>query len=606
MRISDEKIEEILRANNILDVVGSYVSLTKKGDSHFGLCPFHQEKTPSFSVSERKQIFYCFGCHKGGNVIHFLQEYENLTYLEACKALAERAGIDLKMEYSPAVMQKRQKADGILNVNGEMARLFVKALNTEEGKRAKDYFHERGLDDASIKRFGLGYCSKRGLELYRELKEKGLSEEDIRNSALFTFKENDVYCKFYNRAMFPIIDKNKRVIGFGGRVMGEGEPKYLNSIENEVFEKRKNLYGLNLALKSRSKYYLLCEGYMDVISLQKSGFEMAVASLGTALTVEQARLIKRYVESAYITYDMDGAGRKSAYRAVPILRNAGLKVKVVDMSPYKDPDEFINNLGPSEYEKRVENAKNGIYFMADYLLGQIIESDKPDTTPGKLLNNIKDPDDVVKYEKSVAEIIFEHIKDPDEREAYKKSLAEYCGISIDSLDRNIKILATEDKRREPSKRAIESEYERNVKRKKESNELEGHRMLITYLSEHPEHLDIITKYISPNDLSDDLFIKVFTILCEQIRTENAVRPDLIVDRFAESEDRYKVNEMFTKTFPETFTKTELEQSLTEIIRKIKTDSLKKFQNEAKTANDIAKFMKIQNKMKEAQKIDIHF
>ena len=344
MYFSDEFIEEVRQKNDIVDVISGYVKLQKKGSSYFGLCPFHNEKSPSFSVSRQKQMFYCFGCSAGGNVITFIMEYENFTFVEAIRFLAERVGMEVpQMEYSKEEKAKADLKTTLLEINKLAAKYFYAQLKTEQASHAHSYLVKRGLTEETITSFGLGYSNKFSNDLYKYLKTKGYSDELLVKAGLITASEKGVYDKFWNRVMFPIMDVNNRVIGFGGRVMGEGEPKYLNSPETPIFDKSRNLYGLNRARTTRKNYFLICEGYMDVIALHQAGFNNAVASLGTAFTSGHASLIKRYVNEAYLTFDSDEAGTKAALRAIPILRECGITARVIRMNPYKDPDEFIKN-----------------------------------------------------------------------------------------------------------------------------------------------------------------------------------------------------------------------------------------------------------------------
>ena len=369
MYYPDELIEEIRAKNDIVDVISGYVRLQKKGSSHFGLCPFHNEKSPSFSVSRTKQMYYCFGCGAGGNVITFLMEYENYTFQEAVQELARRAGVELpKMEYSKEAREKASLKSTLLEINKAAAQYFYVQLKSPPGRTAYDYLKGRGLSEETIKAFGLGYSNKYSDDLYRYLRGKGYKEDMIRQAGLIsTDEKHGAYDKFWNRVMFPIMDANSRVIGFGGRVMGDAKPKYLNSPETLVFDKSRNLYGLHRARSSRKPYFLLCEGYMDVISMHQAGFTNAVASLGTAFTAGHASLIKRYVQEVYLVYDSDEAGTKAALRATPILKEAGISAKVIRMEPYKDPDEFIKNLGAGEFEKRIGGARNGFMFGLEVL-----------------------------------------------------------------------------------------------------------------------------------------------------------------------------------------------------------------------------------------------
>ena len=365
MRYSDDMIEEVRVKNDIVDVISQYVKLQRKGSSYFGLCPFHNEKTPSFSVSPAKQMYYCFGCGAGGNVFTFIMEYENFSFGEALKFLADRVGVELpQIEYSKEAQAQANLRSSLLEIQKAAASYFYYNLRRENGKTAYHYLKNRGLSYETMKKFGLGYSDKYSDDLYQYLKKKGYSDELLLESGLFQADERKgIYDKFWNRVIFPIMDVNNRVIGFGGRVMGEGMPKYLNSPETKIFDKSRNLYGLNIARTSRKKQLIICEGYMDVISMHQAGFTNAVASLGTALTSGHASLIKRYTDEVLLLYDSDEAGVRAALRGIPILRSAGVKSKVVDLKPYKDPDEFIKAEGPERFEERLSKAMNSFLFI---------------------------------------------------------------------------------------------------------------------------------------------------------------------------------------------------------------------------------------------------
>lgn len=343
MYYPEELIEEVRMKSDIVDVVSGYVKLQKKGDRHWGLCPFHNEKTPSFSVSGSKQMYHCFGCSSGGNVFTFIMNYENYTFPEAVRFLADRAGVKLpEIEDSEETRRKADRRARLLAVNKEAATYFYYMLRSPQGQRGFQYLKGRSLTDETMHKFGLGYAGVNGALLVQHLRKKGFEDELIKEAGLANFTERSgLLSQFWNRVMFPIQDVNHRVIGFGGRVMGDGEPKYLNSPETPVFDKRRNLYGLNFARTARSGNIILCEGYLDVIALHQAGFTQAVASLGTAFTSEQASLLHRYTDHVLLAYDSDGAGVKAALRSIGILRESGLTGKVIDMRPHKDPDEFI-------------------------------------------------------------------------------------------------------------------------------------------------------------------------------------------------------------------------------------------------------------------------
>lgn len=366
MAFPENFITELTERNDIVEVVSSYVQLSKRsGANLFGLCPFHSEKTPSFSVSPGKQIYHCFGCGKGGGVINFIMEVENLSFPEAVAFLAKRAGMPLPEESNDRESKKRAR---MLALNKEAARFFYGQLSTSAGAAACDYMRQRQLSPATARRFGLGFAPDSWNSLTDAMKEKGFTDFELADAGLVRRgKSGGVYDTFRNRLMFPVIDVRGDVIGFSGRILGEGEPKYMNSPETLVFNKSRNLFALNLAKKSKCGYIILSEGNIDVASLHQAGFDSAVASLGTSLTPEQARLISRYTDQVIIAYDNDGAGIKAAQRAIGILEKLDLKVKVLRLEGAKDPDEFIKRKGPEAFRKLLEGSENQV----DYRLRQV-------------------------------------------------------------------------------------------------------------------------------------------------------------------------------------------------------------------------------------------
>lgn len=366
MAFPENFITELTERNDIVEVVSSYVQLSKRsGANLFGLCPFHSEKTPSFSVSPGKQIYHCFGCGKGGGVINFIMEVENLSFPEAVAFLAKRAGMPMPEESNDRESKKRSR---MLALNKEAARFFYSQLSTSAGAAACDYMRQRQLSPATARRFGLGFAPDSWNSLTDAMKEKGFTDFELADAGLVRRgKSGGVYDTFRNRLMFPVIDVRGDVIGFSGRILGEGEPKYMNSPETLVFNKSRNLFALNLAKKSKCGYIILSEGNIDVASLHQAGFDSAVASLGTSLTPEQARLISRYTDQVIIAYDNDGAGIKAAQRAIGILEKLDLKVKVLRLEGAKDPDEFIKRKGPEAFRKLLEGSENQV----DYRLRQV-------------------------------------------------------------------------------------------------------------------------------------------------------------------------------------------------------------------------------------------
>ena len=555
MYYSEELIEEIRSRNDIVDVISGYVRLQKKGSSYFGLCPFHNEKSPSFSVSRQKQMYYCFGCGAGGNVYTFLMEYENLSFVEAVKYLADRAGIELpEVEYSKEAKEKADLRASILEVNKLAAKYYYVQLKSERGKAAYTYLKDRKLSDETITAFGLGYSNKFSDDLYKYLRKKGYSEELIRQAGLInTDEKQGVYDKFWNRVMFPIMDVNSRVIGFGGRVMGDAKPKYLNSPETPVFDKSRNLYGLNRARTSRKPYFLLCEGYMDVIALHQAGFTNAVASLGTALTPGHASLIKRYVREVYLTYDSDDAGTRAALRAVPILRDAGISAKVIRMDPYKDPDEFIKNLGAEEYEKRISEARNGFMFSIDMLSRDY---------------DMGSPEGKTAFFRETAKRLMS-FEDELERSNYIDAVASEYGVRRESLEKLVAKTAVSSGLAKPAVRPRRAE---GKEKQKEDGTLTSQKILLTWLIDDASLFEKISHLVTPDDFTEDLYRTVAQLLYEQ-RKNGELNPAKILDHFTEEEEHREAAALFNTRIRELKTKEEREQALKETIIRVKTNSI---------------------------------
>ena len=554
MYFPDELVEEIRMQNDIVDVISSYVKLQKKGSSYFGLCPFHNEKSPSFSVSQDKQMYYCFGCGASGNVITFIMKYENFTFQEAVTMLAERAGIKLPEEkYSEEEKKRADLKSTLLEINKAAARYFYTQLKSERGELAHAYLTNRGLSEETIKAFGLGYSNKYSNDLYQYLKEMGYSDEMLSKAGLVSISEKGVYDKFWNRVMFPIMDANNRVIAFGGRVMGDGEPKYLNSPETEVFDKSRNLYGLNKARASRKDQLLLCEGYMDVIALHQAGFDNAVASLGTAFTSGHASLIKRYVKEVYLTFDSDGAGTKAALRAIPILREAGIVGKVIRMSPYKDPDEFIKNLGAEAFEERIEQAENWFLFTVRVLE----QSHRMNTPEGKTA-----------FFDEVAKKLIE-FEDTIERNNYIEAVAKMYNIRFEDLQKKVAKYAIKQGYAVPSAKPKQAAGKERVK---EDGNLQSQKVLLTWLIESEKLFAQIKKYISPEDFTREIYQAVAKMLFEQYET-GEIKPAKIMNHFTSEEEHAEVGALFHTRIKQLTTKEEQEKALRETIIRVKTHSV---------------------------------
>lgn len=555
MYYPEELIEEVRVKSDIVDVISGYVRLQKKGSSHFGLCPFHNEKSPSFSVSRGKQMYYCFGCGAGGNVFTFLMEYENFSFVEAVKVLADRAGVDLpEMEFSKEAKEKADLRSVLLEINKAAAQYFYVQLKSEQGKAAYTYLKNRKLSDDMIKAFGIGYSNKYNNDLFQYLRNKGYSEDLIRQAGLVnTDEKNGIYDKFWNRVMFPIMDVNNRVIGFGGRVMGDGKPKYLNSPETAVFDKSRNLYGLNRARTSRKPYFLLCEGYIDVISLHQAGFTNAVASLGTALTAGHASLMKRYVQEVYLTYDSDDAGTRAALRAVPILKEAGISAKVIRMDPYKDPDEFIQNLGAEEFEKRIGKARNGFLFSLE-ILSKDYDMDSPE---GK----------TAFFQETARRLT--GFEDELERNNYIEAAAREYRVSEESLKKLVIKTAISEGMAKPAARPKTAA---GREKPKEDGILVSQKVLLTWMIEEKRLLGLIQKYIAPEDFTKKLYKTVAELLYGQYAS-GELNPAKILNHFTEEEEHREAASLFHTKIKELSTKEEQEQALKETIFRVKANSI---------------------------------
>ena len=583
MFYSDDIIEEVRMKNDIVDVISGYVRLQKKGSSYFGLCPFHNEKSPSFSVSPGKQMYYCFGCGAGGNVFTFVMEYENFTFIEAVKYLAERAGVKLpEGEYSKEQRAASDLKTVLLEVNKKAASYYYYQLKQEGGRQAYEYLKNRELSDETIKNFGLGYSSKYSDSLYRYLKGKGYSDTILKESGLFSADEKyGMHDKFWNRVMFPIMDVNNRVIGFGGRVMGDAKPKYLNSPETKIFDKSRNLYGLNIARRSRKNYLIICEGYMDVISMHQAGFTNAVASLGTALTSGHASLMSRYTKEVLLTYDSDEAGQKAALRGIPILREAGIKPRVVNLAPYKDPDEFIKAQGQEAFEKRLTEAMN--YFLFEV---QVMERQY----------DLADPEDKTEFYRAIAKKLLEFPEEL-ERNNYMESISRKYQIRYEDLRRMVNNLAL-------SGTAISAKPKTPVKErrqeKKEDSRDASQKLMLTWLTSYPKMFDTIEGYIGPEDFTTPLFHQVAELLFEQ-HEQGDVNPAKLLNRFTDSEEQKEVTSLFHATL-HLENDQERRRALRETVCRMKRDSIA-HQSQSLAPTDIAGLQRLVEAKKHLEEIE---
>ncbi|MBQ7839982.1 MAG: DNA primase [Lachnospiraceae bacterium] len=572
MYYPDELIEEIRMKNDIVDVISGYVRLQKKGSNHFGLCPFHNEKSPSFSVSGPKQMYYCFGCGAGGNVITFLMEYENYSFQEAVKVLADRAGVQLpQMEYSQKARREESRRAKLLEVNKEAAKYFYYQLRSRQGSIGYQYFKERQLSDETMNRFGLGYSNKYSDDLIRYLKSKGYTEDLIRDAGLCnTDEKHGMYDKFWNRVMFPIQDINHRVIGFGGRVMGDGKPKYLNSPETEIFDKSRNLYGLNFARTSRKGNMILCEGYMDVIAMHQAGFNQAVASLGTAFTSGQASLLKRYAPEVLLCYDSDGAGTNAALRAIGILKEAGLTGKVINLEPYKDPDEFMKALGPEEFQKRLDNAENSFFFELRQLQKDY---------------NLSDPESKTNFHRAIAKKLCEFSEEV-ERENYIEAVAQKYNIGFENLRKLVRSYAAQTGLVKPVERPKSGIQKKTAP---QDNVLRTQKLLLTWLVDQPQLYPKIKKYITAQDFSEGLYRRVAERLFADLDS-GKVNPAGVISMFEDEEEQREAASLFHTKLVSMENDQEKEKAFHDIVCAVKRNSYER--DSASLGTDVAALQRV--------------
>ena len=430
-------IDEVVARNPIEDVVGQYVNLKRSGANLFGLCPFHGEKTPSFSVAPDKGIYYCFGCHKGGGVINFQMEIEGLSYGDAVRALAKRAGMEVPED--PQFQSRYKQQERLWALSKEAARYFHSKLYAQEGAEGLSYAQKRGMPRSTLTKFGIGFAPNGWNGLVDAMKAKGYTDQELKDAGLVSEKNGRIYDRFRNRLMFPIIDVRGNVIGFGGRVMDDSTPKYLNSPETIIFNKRKNLFALNLAKKSKLGYLILVEGYMDAVALHQYGFDCAVASLGTSLTQEHAVLLSRYTEQVVLIYDGDEAGQNATRRAIPMLEAAGIQVKVLRMHDAKDPDEYLKKYGADKFKVLLEEASNRV----EYQLGAIARK-----------YHLNDDEERIQFLREAADLVAS-LPSPVQREVYGGRAAETAKVTPEAMklevDRARKRRENREKKQEEQK-----------------------------------------------------------------------------------------------------------------------------------------------------------
>ncbi len=518
-RYSDELIDEIRNRNDIVDVISQYVVLKRSGRNFFGLCPFHKEKSPSFSVSPDKQIFHCFGCGVGGNVFHFVSKIENLSFKETLEMLAEKSGVELPVLENDGDSKTALLKSKVYEINKIAAEFYHENLYKSTAKPAQEYVKKRRLDNNALKNFLIGYSGNFN-ELYTKLKASGFTEEEILASSLVNKTQDGKFIdRFRNRLMFPIQDVRGRVIAFGGRVLDDSKPKYINSPENIVYSKGRHLYGLNVAKKGELKKILIVEGYMDAVSLHQRGISYAVASLGTAMTEAQGRLLRKSSEQVIIGYDSDGAGQAATLRGLEILQNLGCDVRILQIEGAKDPDEFVVKYGPERFEKQVEKSISLVEFKIKNLRQNL---------------NIENANDKIKFLKEIAKVLSK-INNEIEREVYIDKIQKEYQISKEAIYAEISKLENSNtvgnKILERAKPRLE-QPEKNI-----TNEQTDKRekLVIYLLINYPnEAYQKIKNNIDISDFKNEINIKILKKLYEQYEKGN-INTENIVNWFEEQE-----------------------------------------------------------------------
>jgi DNA primase len=531
-------------------------------------------------------MYHCFSCGAGGDVFKFVMDYENLTFPEAMKVLADRAGIQLpERETSKEAKQEADLKTRILEMNKLAAQYYYYMLRQPAGKQGLDYLTGRQLSPETIKKFGLGYASKYSNDLYQYLKSKGYSDQLLKESGLMQVDEKrGMYDKFWNRVIFPIMDVHNRVIGFGGRVMGDGKPKYLNSPETKVFDKSRNLYGLNLARISRKPNIILCEGYMDVIAMHQAGFNQAVASLGTAFTQQQSAILKRYTNEVLLTYDSDEAGIKAAMRAIPMLKEAGIMARVINMEPYKDPDEFIKARGAQAFQERIDEAESSFFFELRVLERQY---------------NFKEPESKTAFFREVSRKLLE-FDAGIERNNYIEAVADRYHITYEQM---MRMVSQTGERLGEIKKVQTPVVPAGQRRKKpDDGTLKSQRLLITWMSSDEKLFRTIAKYVEPEEFTDPLCKKAAELLTEQMQNGH-LNPASLFQYFTDEEDQKNVAAMFNDMIPTLKSREEEAKALQETILRVKQNSIA-WHTEHMDPGDMEALQEIVRKRREIEKLHI--
>lgn len=599
MYYEQELIEEIRLQNDIVDIVSQYVQLKKRGSSYFGLCPFHNEKTPSFSVSSDKQIFYCFGCGAGGNVISFIMQIENYDFVEAVKFLAQKANIELpEAQYSQETKKIAQQKKILFNIHKDAARYFYSNLHNERGKICLNYIEKRKISPKFQKIFGLGFSNYARNDLYNYLLSKGYESDLILKSGL-VIKEKDkegYFDRFSNRLMFPIFDVHNNIIGFGGRILGDGQVKYLNSPETPLFNKSKVLYGLNYARASKKNQFIIVEGYMDVIALHQAGFNNAVASLGTAFNIEHSKLIRKYAQEVILLYDSDEAGTNAILRAIPILVSSGLKVRVLQVENVKDPDEYLKAYGADAFKSLLETAVNYIDFQIKNI---------------KKHYNLENIEQKVQFTNEVSKLLL-NLDNAIEREAYIKQISKIAEISENSIKQEMLKFAKQEMAKANNKAVNEIKKANTVKVQSNNQNdkikkvtIKAQQMLLYIISNNNLVYSKVKQYLQPEDFIEPCFKKLAYKIYELRDAGNNIYPAELINYFDNPTEQNMISESFSVNNMEEYDDIRiLEKTINDNIKIILKDNIDKKLNKAEENNDENQIQKLTNDKLNVYKLNI--
>ncbi|KXL54017.1 DNA primase [Anaerotignum neopropionicum] len=585
MRYPREIVEEVRLQNDIVEVISQYVPLKKKGNSYFGLCPFHNEKSPSFSVNSEKQFYYCFGCGAAGNVFGFVMEMENCDFPEALKKLADRAHITLpEPEKNAQAIAVEQLKERLFEIHSIAGRFYYDVLQSEEGADARSYIEGRKLQAAVSRKFGLGYAPERRNALMEHLKEKGYAINDMLQSGLVIENKdkNGYHDRFRGRLMFPIFDFQGRVVGFGGRIIGKGEPKYLNSPETILFSKSRNLYGLNFAKAERKKELILVEGYMDMISLYQGGFRNVVASLGTAFNQEHARTLKKFAEDIILLYDSDEAGTNAALRAIPVLCTNGFRVRVMQVPNGKDPDEFIKQNGALEFSKLLVNAVHYISFEIACIQKKY---------------NLDNPEHRVRFATEAADILSK-LDNAIERNVYAGEVCRMTGVEEAAIRSEI------DKRVQKEEIAFQNKAEKkrqmnqkasNVKNPGEKGLLEAQRSILYYCASEQKIYEKLVSVLEKEDFTEELYDRVFEAIGQLWRNNGNVFPAELVSFFEDGAEQKPVTEIFAIQLPAQ-SKEDLQKSINEAVKLLKRTKIVNLMADTTDAEELQRLVEAKRRL----------